>query len=73
MDEILKMGREINYDNLVYDFKGANPSINFSIFGGPMYTYNQLKNHEKTLQQVQEQQKYFQKDLKRNNIRKSEA
>ena len=73
MDEILKMGREINYDNLVYDFKGATPSINFAIFGGPMYTYNQLKNDEKTLQQVQEQQKHFQKDLKRNNIRKSEA
>ena len=34
MDEILKMSREINYSNLVYDFKGPTPSINFSIFGG---------------------------------------
>ena len=59
MDEILKMSREINYSNLVYDFKGPTPSINFSIFGGPMYTYNQLKNGEKTLQQVEEEQKYF--------------
>ena len=59
MDEILKMSREINYSNLVYDFKGPNPSINFAIFGGPMYTYNQLKNGEKTLQQVEEEQKYF--------------
>ena len=50
MDEILKMSREINYSNLVYDFKGPTPSINFSIFGGPMYTYNQLKNDEKSLQ-----------------------
>ena len=63
MDEILKMSREINYSNLVYDFKGPTPSINFSIFGGPMYTYNQLKNGEKTLQQVEEEQKYFKKDL----------
>ena len=47
MDEILKMSREINYSNLVYDFKGPNPSINFAIFGGPMYTYNQLKNVKK--------------------------
>ena len=34
MDEILKMSREINYSNLVYDFKGPTPSINFSIFAG---------------------------------------
>ena len=63
MDEILEMSREINYSNLVYDFKGATPSINFAIFGGPMYTYNQLKNGKKTLQQVDEEQKYFKKDL----------
>ena len=63
MDEILEMSREINYSNLVYDFKGATRSINFAIFGGPIYTYNQLKNGEKTLQQVEEEQKYFKKDL----------
>ena len=57
------MSREINYSNLVYDFKGPNPSINFAIFGGPMYTYNQLKNGEKTLQQVEEEQKYLKKYL----------
>ena len=28
-----------------------------------MYTYNQLKNGEKTLQQVKEEQKYFKEDL----------
>ena len=28
-----------------------------------MYTYNQLKNGEKTLHQVEEEQKYFRKDL----------
>ena len=36
MAEILKMSREINYSNLVCDFKGPIPSINFTIFGGPM-------------------------------------
>ena len=55
MDEILKMSREINYSNLVYDFKGPTPSINFAIFGGPMYTYSQVRNGEKTLQQVEEE------------------
>ena len=40
--EILEMSREINYSNLVYDFKDATLSINFAIFEGPIYTYNQL-------------------------------
>ena len=43
MDEILEMSREINYNNLVYDFKGSTPSISFAKFGGSMYTYNRLK------------------------------
>ena len=34
-----------------------SPSINFTVFGGPMYTYNQLKNVEKILQLVEEEQK----------------
>ena len=59
MDKILKISREINYSDLVYDFKGSTPSINFAIFGGLMFTYNQLKNGEKTLQQLEEEQKYF--------------
>ena len=59
MDEILEMSREIGHSNLVYDFKGATPSINFAVFGGPMYTYDQLKNGKQTLRQVEEEQKYF--------------
>ena len=54
MDEILKKSREINYSNLVYDFKGLTPSISFTKYEGPMYTYSQLKNGEKVLQQVEE-------------------
>ena len=59
MDEILETSKEINYSNLVYDFKGPTPSMNFAIFWGPMYTYNQLKNGKETLQQVQEEQRDF--------------
>ena len=58
-DEILKMSREIDYKNLVYGFKGPTSSISFSKFAGPMYTYDQLKNGETTLQQVEEEQKDF--------------
>ena len=61
MDEVLKISNEISYGNLVYDFKGPTTSINFAIFGGPMYTYNQLKNGEKTLQQVAEEKNILKK------------
>ena len=47
------MSREINYNNLVYDFKGPTSSISFTKFGGPMYTYDQLKMDDKTLKQVE--------------------
>ena len=43
VDEILEMSREINYDNLVYNFKGDTALISFITFGGPVYTYDQLK------------------------------
>ena len=64
MDQILEMSKEINYKSLIYDFKGTTSSISFTKLGGPMYTYDQLKNGEKTLQQVEEDQKYFKKYLK---------
>ena len=57
------MSKEISYDNLVYDFKGPTSSINFGKYGGPMYIYGHMKNGEKTLQQVEEEQNYFKKDL----------
>ena len=63
MDEILKISWEINYSNLVYDFKDPTPSISFSKFEGAMHTYNQLKNGEKTLQQKEEDQKNFKSEL----------
>ena len=70
-DEILEMSKKIDYANLVYDFKGPTSSISFVKFEGPMYTYDELKNDEKTLQQIEEDQKHFKKRFKRNKIRKS--
>ena len=59
MDKILEMSRKINYNSLVYNFKGPPSSISFITFGGPIYTYNQLKSSEKILQQVEKEQKDF--------------
>ena len=73
IDEILKMSKEISHDNLVYDFKGPNPSINFGKYRGPMYIYGHLKNGEKKITTSTERSKIFLKRFKPNNIRNSEA
>ena len=54
------MSREMNYNSLVYHFKDSHISpISFTEFGGPQHTYDQLKKGDKTLQQVEEEQKIF--------------
>ena len=63
IDEIPKMSKEISYSNLVYDFKGPTSPTHFSEYGDPMYIYGHMKNGEKTLPQVEEEQNYFKKDL----------
>ena len=63
IDEILQISKEISHSDLVYDFKGPTPSIKFGKYGGSMYIYGYMKDGEKALQQVEEEQKYFRKDL----------
>ena len=53
------MSRKVNYSNLVYNFKGQNSSISFVEFVGAMYTYDQLKKGDKTLQQAEKEQEDF--------------
>ena len=48
MDEILKMSSKIDFDRLIYNFKGPKSSINFGKFGGPMYIYAHMKNENTT-------------------------
>ena len=63
IDEILQMSKEISHSDLVYDFKVPTPSTKFGKYGGTMYIYGHMKDGEKTLQQVEEEQKHFRKDL----------
>ena len=53
MDEILEMSKEIDYSNLVYNFKGPTHPRFFAIFDSPVYTYGQLKNGNISLEQVE--------------------
>ena len=44
MNEILEMSREINYNNLVYEFEDIKiSSISFIGFEAPMYNYDKIK------------------------------
>ena len=63
MDEILQMRNKIDFDNLIYNFKGPTSSINFGKFGGPIYIYGHMKNGDITLQQAEKQQNDFGKEL----------
>ena len=64
MDEMLEMSREINFNNLIYKFKTPGiSSIHFINFKGPMHIYNQLKNGDITLSQLEEDQGKFKSEL----------
>ena len=63
MDEIIELSREINFNNLIYHFKGSSISTSFTVFGGRMDVYNQLKNGYKTLSQVGEDHRKFRSEL----------
>ena len=58
MDEILKISEKIDFDGLIYNFKGPTASINFGKFGGPMYIYGHTKKGDVTLQQVEKQKDF---------------
>ena len=57
------MRDKIDFSSLIYNFKGKTSSINFGIFGGPVYICNHMKNGDTTLQQVEKQPKDFKKKL----------
>ena len=59
MDEILQMRNKIDFDNLIYNFKGPTSSINFGELEGPMYIYGHMKNGDTILQQVKDNRKIF--------------
>ena len=61
MNEILKIRKKIDYDNLIYSFKGNTDPINIAKFEGPIYIYDDMKNGKTTLQQIEKQQKDFKK------------
>ena len=64
MDEIRKISREINYNKLIYHFTDQGiASINVIQFKGPLSTFNKIRDGDKTLQEIEEDQKKLKSSL----------
>ena len=58
------MNGEINYNKIIYHFKtpGITP-INFIKFKGPISIFKEIRDGDKTLQEIEEDQKNFKSSL----------
>ena len=58
------IGEQINFNNLIYYFKGKNISpINFIGFKGLMHIYNNIKNDNTSIEKMKKDQKQFKSKL----------
>ena len=64
MDEIQKISREINYNKLIYHFTTPDiAQINFIKFKGPFSTFKEIRDSDKTLQEIEEDKKKLKSSL----------
>ena len=64
MDEIQKISREINYNKLIYHFTTPGiAQINFIKFKGPFSTFKEIRDSDKTLQEIEEDKKKLKSSL----------
>ena len=57
-DEIQKASKQIDFNNLVYYFKGRDIApINFIRFIGPLHIFNEIKNGNTSLKKVEKDKK----------------
>ena len=52
-----KINDEISYYDLIHYFKGSRSQVNFTEYEDPSDIYDKIKNGDKTIQAVQEEQK----------------
>ena len=62
--DIYNISKEIDFNNLIYYFKGPNIApINLIGFKGPMRIYNEIMNGDITIENIEEDQKQFKSKL----------
>ena len=64
MDEMQKIVKEIDFNNLTYSFKGPNiTQINFIRVRSLLHIFKEIKNGNILLQNTEEEQKQFKSKL----------
>ena len=61
--EIQEISDEINYDDLIYYFKGPSSPTSFTEYEDPSDLYDKIKNDDKTIKTAEEEQKAFKSRL----------
>ena len=61
--EIQNLSKQINFNNLIYNFKGKNGPKSFIGFKGPLGFYKNIKDGYTTLEKAEESQKNFKSDI----------
>ena len=57
--EIQEISDEINYDDLIYYFKGPSSPVSFTECEDPSDLYDKIKNDDETIKTTEEEQKKF--------------
>ena len=64
IEEMYNISKQIDFNNLTYYFRDETISpINFISFRGPMYIYNNIRNGNISIGEIEEDQKHFQSNL----------
>ena len=61
--KIRKSIEPVNFDNLIYYYKGSNEPINFSEYNGMMNTFKSIHSGDKTLEDIVQEQNKFKKEI----------
>ena len=64
MDEIQKIGKEFDLNNLTYYFISPNiAQINFIRFRGPLHVFEEIKNGNLLIEKIKKEQENFKSNL----------
>ena len=64
MDEMQKLGKEFDLNNLTYYFKSPNiAQVNFIRFRGPLHVFEEIKNGNLLIEKIKKEQENFKSNL----------
>ena len=61
--KIKKSIEPVDFNNLIYYYKGSNEPINFNEYGGMMNIFRNIHRGDKTLEDMEQEQNKFEKEI----------